>query len=108
MRRLVYSLTAGCVFALSTLMMIEFPILSPSAVVASFQRLFSILLMPGFFIGFSVSGNIHVTSPWVVTSANFLFYFALAYLTVTLWSKLKAKSEARQPISTSGPSTPPA
>ena len=105
MRRLLYSLAAGCVFAFSTLMMIEFPVLSSITVVASFQRLFSILLMPGFFVGFTVSGNIHVTNPWVVTAANFVFYFALAYLAVTLWSKLKAKSEAR--ISASGPSTPP-
>jgi hypothetical protein len=108
MRRLLYSFAVGCVFALSTLMMIEFPVLSSIEVVALFQRWFSILLMPGFLIGFAVSGNIHVTSPWVVTSANFVFYFALGYLTVTLWSKIKAKSEARRPISTSGPSTPPA
>jgi hypothetical protein len=108
MRRLIYSLAIGCVFALSTLMMIEFPVLTSIAVVAAFQRLFSILLMPGFFIGFTVSGNIHVTSPRVVTAANFVFYFALAYLTTTLWSKLKAESEARRRISASGPSTPPA
>jgi hypothetical protein len=108
MRRLIYSFAIGCVFALSTLMMIEFPVLSSITVVATFQRLFSILLMPGFFVGFAVSGNIHVASPWVGTAANFVFYFALAYLMVTLWSKLKAKSEARRRISASGPSTPPA
>jgi hypothetical protein len=88
-------------------MMIEFPVLSSITVVASFERLFSILLMPGFFVGFTVSGNIHVTNPWVVTAVNFVFYFALAYLAVTLWQKLKAKSEVRGRISASGPSTPP-
>lgn len=75
--------------------MTEFPVLSSIAAVAAFQRLFSILLMPGFYVGFTVSGNIHVTSPLVVTGTNFVFYFALAYLAVTLWPKLKAKSAAR-------------
>src|SRR5229473_7974099 len=98
MRRLLYSAAAGLAFAFSTLMMIEFPVLSPITVVASLQRLFSVLLMPGFFVGFTVSGNIHVTSSGVVTSANFVFYFALAYLTLTLWSKRKATSEARRRI----------
>ena len=106
MKRLLYSLAAGCVFAFSTLMMIEFPVLSPNTVVAWLERLFSVLLMPGFFIGFTVSGNIHVTSPWVVTSANFVFYFGLAYLFLVVAGKLKAKSPGQHRVSTSGHSTP--
>jgi hypothetical protein len=106
MKRLIYSLLAGCVFALSTMMMIEFPVLSPIKVFARIERLFSILLMPGFFVGFSVSGNIHVTSTWVVTSANFVFYFGLAYLLLMVSGKLKAKFRRRQ-VPVGGHSTPP-
>lgn len=102
MKRLFYSLAAGCVFALSTLMMIEFPVLSSIAFVASLQRLFSVLLMPGFFVGYGISGNIHVARSAVVTSANFVFYSALAYLTLALWSMRKSTSERRQ-ISANGP-----
>lgn len=69
--------------------MIEFPVLSSIAAVAAFQRLFSILVMPGFFIGFAVSGNVHVFSAGVAATANFVFYFALAYLAAALWSKIK-------------------
>ena len=108
MKRLLYSLAAGCVFAFSTLMMIEFPVLSSIAVFAWFERLFSTLLMPGFFIGLTVSGNVHVTSPWVVTSANFVFYFGLVYVFLTVSGKLKAKSVRRRRIAPNGPSTPPA
>jgi hypothetical protein len=107
MKRLIYSLVAGCAFALSTLMMIEFPVLSPITVFARIERLFSILLMPGFFVGFSVSGNIHVTSTWVVTSANFVFYFGLAYLLLMVSGKLKAKSRRRRQVPVGGHSTPP-
>ena len=105
MKRLLYSLAVGCVFAFSTLMMIEFPVLSSIAVVAWLEHLFSVLLMPGFFIGFTVIGNIHVTSPWVVTSANFVFYFGLAYLLLMVSGKLKAKLQGQRRISTSGHST---
>ena len=107
MRRILYSMAAGFAFAFSTLAMIEFPVLSSITVVASLQRFFSILLMPGFLLGYATSGNIHVASPVVVTSANFVFYFALAYLTLTLWSKRKSTSERGRTLP-SNPSAPPA
>jgi drug/metabolite transporter (DMT)-like permease len=107
MRRLIYSLVASFVFALSTLMMIEFPVLSSITIFARIERLLSILLMPGFFVGFTVSGNIHVTSPWVVISANFVFYFGLAYLLLMVSDKLKAKSQGRRQVPVAGRSTPP-
>jgi uncharacterized membrane protein len=103
MRKLICSLAAGCIFAFSTVMMMEFPVLSPITVFAWIERLFSILLMPGFLVGFTVSGNIHVASPWVVTSANFVLYFGLVYLLLMVREKLKAQSERRRRIS----STPP-
>ena len=94
MRRLAYGLVAGCVFAFLTLMMIEFPVLSPITSVARFQRVFSVILMPGFFIGYVASGNIHVASSWVVISANFAFYTGFVYLSQLVWSNLRPTSRS--------------
>ena len=99
MKRVFHSLAAGCVFAFSTLMLIEFPVLSPIPAVAWLEHLFSVLLMPGFFLGYEISGNIHVASPVVVTTANFVFYFAVVYLALTLWSGKSIKQPNVEPRS---------
>jgi hypothetical protein len=36
-----------------------------------------ILLLPGLFTGFMVSGNVQVANTWVVALGNFVFYFGL-------------------------------
>lgn len=77
----------GVVFAFSTLIMIKFPVLPSFAAVAWVQRVLSILLFPGFFVGFAASGNIHAAHAWVVVLANFLVYFGLAWLALTVWEK---------------------
>jgi hypothetical protein len=53
------------------------------------------LLLPGFFAGFMVSGNIHVANTWVVVLGNFVFYSGLAYLMGTLWAKRRGKFRVR-------------
>ena len=92
MKRVFYSLAAGCVSAFSTLLLMQFPVLSSITVLAWFKRLFSVLLLPGFLVGYGVSGNVHVASPWLVTLANFVFYSGLVYLVLMVSHKLKARS----------------
>jgi hypothetical protein len=93
MKKLLCSLGAGCVFAFSTLMMIQSPVLSSVAVFAWIERLFSVLLVPGLIIGIIASGNIHVYDTSTVTLANFIFYSGFIYLLLTIWSNFKARSQ---------------
>lgn len=93
--RLIGSLLLGLAFAFLTWMMIgDHPY--PRPLGSEFEWLgqaIIILLFPGLFAGFMVSGNIHVANTWVVALGNFLFYFALAYLVGIFWEKRRAKSQ---------------
>jgi hypothetical protein len=87
--RLLCSFFAGCGFALLTWIAI-----GDHAAASRFGNpggTTIIFLVPGIIAGFAVSGNIHAANTWFVAIGNFLFYAGLAYLSITLWSKLRAK-----------------
>lgn len=97
MYRLMRSLLVGLAFGLLTWLMIGVrPHPHPAG--TGFEwlgQVIIILLLPGFFAGFMVSGNIHVANTWVVVLGNFVFYSGLAYLMGTLWAKRRGKFRVR-------------
>src|SRR5260370_31449825 len=90
--RVIVALLIGCVFGCATLMMLLGLHNSSIRLPLWLFNLSAALLIPGFFAGYAVSGNIHVANPWMAALANFAFYFAVAYFVLTMWGKLRAKS----------------
>ena len=79
-----------------------------SGMVGSLKSGVSELMIPGGFVGLVASGGrIDDINPWLSCLANFLFYFGLAYLLLTVWVRLKSKSAAGTRTSANGPSMPP-
>jgi hypothetical protein len=51
------------------------------------------LMIPGTLIGYiAAGGRIDDVSSWLSGFVNMLIYFGLAYLSLTVWVKLKTKS----------------
>ena len=90
MRRLFLSLIMGCVVAIFPIAILKLP--SDSGVVGSLKWGVTNLMIPGGLIGLMVSGGkIDDISPWVSGFANFVIYFALAYLLLLVWAKFGIK-----------------
>jgi len=83
-------------------------LLTDSGIIGSLKSGVSELMIPGGFVGLVASGGrIDDINPWPSCLANFLFYFGLAYLLLTVWVRLKSKSAGGTPTSANGPSMPP-
>ncbi len=107
MYRLIASLLVGLALAFLTWVMID-DHADPRITGIGFEYLgevIMILLLPGMFAGVMVSGNIHVASTWIVALGNFIFYFGVVYLILTVREKRKAARHRARPAS--GSSTMP-
>ena len=50
-------------------------------------------MLPGAFVGLIIAaGGVHDVNPWVVDTANVVFYSALWYFLFTHFAKTKSKS----------------
>jgi hypothetical protein len=106
MRRFFLSLTIGCTLAFLPIAILKLP--TDSGMVGSLKWGAADIMIPGGYVGLIASGGkIDDINPWLSCFANFLFYFGLAYLSLTAWVRLKSKSGRGSRISANGPSTPP-
>jgi hypothetical protein len=106
MRRLFFPLLIGCTLAFLPIAILKLP--TDSGMVGSLKWGVSELMIPGGFVGLVASGGrIDDINPWLSCFANFLFYFGLAYLALTVWVRFKSKSGGSPSISANGPSMPP-
>jgi hypothetical protein len=102
MRRLFLALIIGCVLSILPIAILKLP--TDSGMVGSLKWGITNLMVPGGFVGLIASGGrIDDIDPWVSGFANFLFYFAIAYLSLTAWGRLKPKSGELPRISANGP-----
>lgn len=70
--------------------------LSPLSVGPEFRFLFgiiSILLIPGMFLGFLLSHNVHIVSIWLMVMGNFIIYFGVAYLVLAKREKRRGNRQ---------------
>jgi hypothetical protein len=90
MRRLFLSFIMGCVVMIFPIAILKLP--TDSGVVGSLKWGVTNLMIPGGFIGLIVSGGkMDDISPWVSGFANFVIYFALAYILLSVWAKFGIK-----------------
>jgi len=91
MRRLVLALLIGCALSILPIAILKLP--SDSGTVGSLKWGITNLMIPGTLIGYiAAGGRIDDVSPWLSGFVNMLVYFGLAYLSLTVWVKLKTKS----------------
>jgi len=91
--RLIGSLVVGFTFAFLTWLTVGGDF-SPFSVGPEFRFLFaiiSILLIPGMFLGFLLSQNVHIINIWLMVVGNFIIYFGVAYLVLATRAKRKRK-----------------
>lgn len=48
-----------------------------------------VFLIPGMLIGAATTGNIHAWPVWIAALSNFIFYFLITWLLVTVWRRFK-------------------
>jgi hypothetical protein len=90
LRRLSYSLAAGCAVALLPKLMAYWP---ESGILDTLKFSIGFLMLPGIFVGLIVSaGGVHDVNLWVVDTANVVFYSALWYFLFTHFAKTRSKS----------------
>jgi hypothetical protein len=92
--RLIASLAVGLAFAFLTWLTVDG--LSPLSVGPEFRYLFgiiSILLIPGMFLGFLLSHNVHIVNIWLMVMGNFIVYFGVMYLVL---AKREKRRRSRQ------------
>jgi hypothetical protein len=94
--RLIASFAAGLIFAFLTWSIIGGD-LSPLSVGPEFRFLFgiiSILLIPGMFLGFILSRNVHIVNIWLIVMGNFMVYSGVAFLVLTKrWKRRSNRQE---------------
>ncbi len=93
-KRLIGSLLVGSAFAFLTWLTVGG--LSPLSVGPEFRFLFgiiSILLIPGMFLGFLLSHNVHIVNIWLMVMGNFIVYFGAAYLVFAKWEKRRGSRQ---------------
>jgi hypothetical protein len=92
--RLIASLAVGLIFAFLTWLTVGD--LSPLSVGPEFRFLFgiiSILLIPGMFLGFILSRNIHIVNIWLMVMGNFMVYSGVAFLVLTKRGKRRSNRQ---------------
>jgi hypothetical protein len=95
--RLIASFAVGLAFAFLTWLTVGGG-LSPFSIGAEFRFLFgiiSILLIPGMFLGFLLSRNVHIVNIWLMVMGNFIVYFGAAYLVLAKWEKRRAAAKRK-------------
>jgi hypothetical protein len=99
MSRFFWALLIGCGLTIVPIVVLKLP--TDSGIVGSLKWGVTNLMVPGGFVGLIASGGrIDDVNPWLSGFANSLFYFGLAYLSLTVWRRLKSKSGGGARIST--------
>jgi hypothetical protein len=94
MKRILWAAATGCVLAIFPIVVLRLP--SDSGIIGSLKWGVSDLAVPGTLVGFLASGGkIDDISQALSSFSNFLFYFILAYLALSVWAKLKNKFSRR-------------
>jgi membrane-bound metal-dependent hydrolase YbcI (DUF457 family) len=90
MKRIVYSLVAGCIFGFLPPLVDAYT--AHGAVPLWLLNSAGTLSLPGNLVSILAGGNVHGPSYWVSAWLNFAFYFGLAYGCQALWHYLRLKS----------------
>ena len=80
----------GSLLAALTFEISKFAVLSSDSTINAAQLVILAFLMPGLTCAFawSSSGNVHAFHLWMAMLGNFVFYFALCWIIVSLGRKL--------------------
>lgn len=93
--RLIASFAVGLAFAFLTWLTVGGG-LSPLSVGPEFRFLFgiiSVLLIPGMFLGFLLSHNVHIVNIWLMVLGNFVIYFCVTYLVLAKREKRRGSRQ---------------
>jgi hypothetical protein len=88
-KRLLLALFVGGVFGFLTWMCLAPPLGLPRW--GRFEGPFFFFLTPGIWAGFAASGNIHIASPRVAVLGNFVFYFGLTWIVLSIWKTFTSR-----------------
>jgi hypothetical protein len=88
MKRLLFPLIIGSVFAALNVVFFHVPFQVPSQV----GSLVAAFLIPGLILGLMAGSNVHDPRMWVAVLGNFLFYFRLVRIVGTLRERRRTKA----------------
>jgi hypothetical protein len=87
----------GVIFAFLTWVSVGGPY-SPFTAGPATQILFqiiSVVIIPGMFLGYLLSHNVHIVDVWLMVIGNFVVYFGLTYFVLAKREKQRAKRQMK-------------